>query len=341
MTNFAVLMSPWTQASVDSKALEVISIIGCSVSVICLILTAVGHLILWRYIKSDRGVILINICFALTASYIIFLAGVNQTENEEACTAVAILLQFIYLVLFCLMLAEGLEIVMTVLYVFASKTRIKWTLPLAWGLPAVVVGISMGVTKLEGYGTEYFCWLSLDNGLIWAFVGPALVIIAANAVILMLVVRTMCRTKAFGEKTEVEKIKCSLRCLGVLLPIMGCTWILGILYVNNRSAWIQYVFAICNGLQGFFIFLFHVCLNKQLHVAVKRRRKLYKDSVSTTNTMTSKARPTIRKTSLFSSPRKPGSDPVRLIAMGKTVIEDSDDCSGQQLKTADDSALCT
>ena len=35
-----------------------------------------------RYVKSDRVVILINICIALTVSYIIFLAGVNQTQNK-------------------------------------------------------------------------------------------------------------------------------------------------------------------------------------------------------------------------------------------------------------------
>ena len=30
---------------------------------------------------------------------------------------------------------------------------------------------------------------------------------------------------------------------------MGCTWVLGIFYVNERMVWIQYVFAICNSLQ--------------------------------------------------------------------------------------------
>ena len=34
----------------------------------------------YRYLKSDRVVILINICIALTVSYVIFLSGVNQTQ---------------------------------------------------------------------------------------------------------------------------------------------------------------------------------------------------------------------------------------------------------------------
>ena len=36
----------------------------------------------YRYLKSDRVVILMNLCIALTVSYIIFLAGVNQTQNR-------------------------------------------------------------------------------------------------------------------------------------------------------------------------------------------------------------------------------------------------------------------
>ena len=35
-----------------------------------------------RYLKSDRVVILINLCLALTVSYIIFLSGVDRTENK-------------------------------------------------------------------------------------------------------------------------------------------------------------------------------------------------------------------------------------------------------------------
>jgi len=35
-----------------------------------------------RYVKSDRAVLLINLCVALILAYVIFLAGVDRTENE-------------------------------------------------------------------------------------------------------------------------------------------------------------------------------------------------------------------------------------------------------------------
>lgn len=88
--------------------------------------------------------------------------------------------------------------------------------------------------------------------------------------------------------SEGDRIKSSVRCLCVLVPLMGCTWILGIFYVNDKSAWMQYVFALCNSLQGFFIFLFHGLLNKQLHNAIRSRHKRYMDSHSLTKTQSTK-----------------------------------------------------
>lgn len=84
--------------------------------------------------------------------------------------------------------------------------------------------------------------------------------------------------------SEGDRIKSSVRCLCVLVPLMGCTWLLGVFYVNERSAWMQYLFALCISLQGLFIFLFHGLLNKQLHNAIRRRHQKYTDSDSLTET---------------------------------------------------------
>ncbi|XP_052275320.1 sushi, von Willebrand factor type A, EGF and pentraxin domain-containing protein 1-like [Dreissena polymorpha] len=282
LTNFAILMSPWTE-NVDTTALDVISIVGCSISMLGLIITVVVHFHLWRYVRSDRVVILMNLSIALISSYAVFIGGVDRTENKALCTVMAVLLQYIYLVVFFLMLAEGIEIGITVLYVFVTKSRLKWILPAAWALPAVIVGVSMGATKLEGYGNTKFCWLSMEGGLIWAFVAPAMLIILVNFVVLILVIRTMFRSKTLSEKSRSERSKAGVRCMCVLLPLMGCTWVMGLLYVNESMAWVQYVFAVCNSLQGLVIFVFHCVLNVQIRNALLRRkhRKQSKSFIST------------------------------------------------------------
>ncbi|XP_052791525.1 adhesion G protein-coupled receptor L3-like [Mya arenaria] len=273
LTNFAILMSPFESNNVDTKAIDVISLVGCSVSLLGLLITVGMHIYLWRYMKSDRAKILMNLSVALIISYAIFIGGVDRTENKDVCTAMAVLLQYIYLVVFFLMLTEGVEIAFMVLYVFSTRSRIRWMLPLAWLLPAVIVGISLGATQLEGYGNEQFCWLSVEGGLIWAFVAPALLIILVNFVLLILIVRATFNAQSLAQKSKQEKSKAGVRCLCVLLPLMGCTWVLGIFYVNENMAWVQYVFAVFNSLQGFVIFLFHCATNQQVRTSFQKKSK--------------------------------------------------------------------
>ncbi|XP_060573850.1 adhesion G-protein coupled receptor D1-like [Ruditapes philippinarum] len=54
---------------------------------------------------------------------------------------------------------------------------------------------------------------------------------------------------------------------------MGLSWLLGIFNVNESFYFIQYLFAILNGLQGFCIFLFHCLLNKKVRNAYKFRAR--------------------------------------------------------------------
>ncbi|KAL4217937.1 hypothetical protein ACF0H5_022676 [Mactra antiquata] len=280
LTNFAVLMSPFKTDVEPSLAIQLISIIGMCISILCLVITTTIHIWLWKYLKKERTYILMNLCFALIASYILFLAGVDRAENKVICTVIAALLHYIFLVVFCIMLAEGIEIAITVLYVFSTKRPIvKWLLISAWGIPAVIVGCSLGVTRLKGYGNSNYCWLSVDNGLIWAFVGPALAIITFNMICLVLVIRALFFTRIMEAKKQTEKVKTGLRSLCVLVPVTGVSWILGIFYMNDDTNFMQYVFAICNGLQGLFIFLFHCLLNPHVKTSFLKRTKKY--SVST------------------------------------------------------------
>jgi hypothetical protein len=43
--------------------------------------------------------------------------------------------------------------------------------------------------------------------------------------------------------------RATVKCLCVLLPVMGVTWVIGLFYVNEDTNWIQYLFATVNSLQ--------------------------------------------------------------------------------------------
>ena len=53
---------------------------------------------------------------------------------KEFCTVVAAMLHYIYLVVFALMLAEGVEMVYTVVLVFATRSRARILVTVPWGL---------------------------------------------------------------------------------------------------------------------------------------------------------------------------------------------------------------
>ncbi|KAH3878461.1 hypothetical protein DPMN_002355 [Dreissena polymorpha] len=154
LTNFAVLMSPFVEADAASVPLRTLSTVGMGISMACLLITMLTYIYLWRFLKSDRTILLLNLCGALMLSYIIFLAGVDKTASKALCATTAVFLHYIYLVVFCLMLAEGIDIVIMAVYVFITKSRLKPLLITAWVSPAVIVVISLLSTQADGYGNE-------------------------------------------------------------------------------------------------------------------------------------------------------------------------------------------
>jgi len=56
----------------------------------------------------------------------------------------------------------------------------------------------------------------------------------------------------------------------ILMPILGLSWVFGILAVNEATIVFQYLFCIFNSLQGFFIFIVYVIGNSEVRSAFKR-----------------------------------------------------------------------
>ena len=65
-------------------------------------------------------------------------------------------------------------------------------------------------------------------------------------------------------KTHVEKVRTGVKASGVILPLLGITWLFGLLSFNSDTIIFKYIFTIFNSLQGLMIFIFHCVLNKQV-----------------------------------------------------------------------------
>uniref|UniRef100_A0A671KZN0 Brain-specific angiogenesis inhibitor 1-like n=1 Tax=Sinocyclocheilus anshuiensis TaxID=1608454 RepID=A0A671KZN0_9TELE len=185
LSTFAILAR--LNPDVVSRLPSVTLIVGCGVSSLTLLLLIIIYVSVWRYIRSERSVILINFCLSIISSNALILIGQTQTRNKVVCTLVAAFLHFFFLSSFCWVLTEAWQSYMAVTGRLRNRIIRKRFLCLGWGLPALVVAISVGFTKAKGYGTVNYCWLSLEGGLLYAFVGPAAAVVLVNMVIGILV----------------------------------------------------------------------------------------------------------------------------------------------------------
>uniref|UniRef100_A0A8B9QRH0 Adhesion G protein-coupled receptor B1 n=1 Tax=Anas platyrhynchos TaxID=8839 RepID=A0A8B9QRH0_ANAPL len=140
------------------------------------------------------------------------------------------------------------------------------------GLPALVVAISVGFTKAKGYGTANYCWLSLEGGLLYAFVGPAAAVVLVNMVIGILVFNKLVSKDGITDKKLKERAGASLWSSCVVLPLLALTWMSAVLAITDRrSALFQILFAVFDSLEGFVIVMVHCILRREVQDAVKCR----------------------------------------------------------------------
>ncbi|XP_066996980.1 latrophilin Cirl isoform X2 [Anabrus simplex] len=277
LTNFAVLMDVHATYLTPSHqmALQIITYIGCIISVVCLVLAIVTFQ-LFQGLKSDRTTIHKNLCVCLLVAEILFLAGIGQTESKVVCGLVAGLLHFFFLCAFAWMFLEGFQLYVMLIEVFeAEKSRIRWYYMFAYGAPLIIVAVSC-IVDLPSYGTDRYCWLRADNFFIFSFVGPVIAVILANLVFLSMAIYMMCRhTNASAsmkskEHSRLASARAWLRGAIVLVFLLGLTWTFGLLYLNEESVIMAYIFTVLNSLQGLFIFVFHCVQNEKVRKEYKK-----------------------------------------------------------------------
>ncbi|XP_042160765.1 adhesion G protein-coupled receptor B1 isoform X3 [Oncorhynchus tshawytscha] len=246
--------------------------VGCGVSSLTLLLLIIIYVSVWRYIRSERSVILINFCLSIISSNALILIGQTQTRNKVICTLVAAFLHFFFLSSFCWVLTEAWQSYMAVTGRLRNRIIRKRFLCLGWGLPALVVAVSVGFTKAKGYGTVNYCWLSLEGGLLYAFVGPAAAVVLVNMVIGILVFNKLVSKDGITDMKLKERAGASLWSSCVVLPLLALTWMSAVLAITDRrSSLFQILFAVFDSLEGFVIVMVHCILRREVQEAVKCR----------------------------------------------------------------------
>uniref|UniRef100_A0A8C0FM18 Adhesion G protein-coupled receptor L2 n=1 Tax=Bubo bubo TaxID=30461 RepID=A0A8C0FM18_BUBBB len=268
LTNFAILMAHREivyKDGVHELLLTVITWVGIVISLVCLAI-CIFTFCFFRGLQSDRNTIHKNLCINLFIAEFIFLIGIDKTEYKIACPIFAGLLHFFFLAAFAWMCLEGVQLYLMLVEVFESEySRKKYYYVAGYLFPATVVGVSAAI-DYKSYGTEKACWLHVDNYFIWSFIGPVTFIILLNLIFLVI---TLCKMVKHSntlkpDSSRLENIKSWVLGAFALLCLLGLTWSFGLLFINEGTVVMTYLFTVFNAFQGMFIFIFHCALQKKV-----------------------------------------------------------------------------
>ncbi|XP_077052140.1 brain-specific angiogenesis inhibitor 2 isoform X8 [Siphateles boraxobius] len=312
LSTFAVLAQKAKEPGMGPSSMPSVPLmVGCGISCTALLILLLIYAAFWRYIRSERSIILVNFCLSILASNVLILVGQSQTLSKGLCTVTAAFLHFFFLASFCWVLTEAWQSYLAVIGKMRSRLIRKRFLCLGWGLPALVVAVSVGFTRARGYGTASYCWLSLEGGLLYAFVGPAAVIVLVNMLIGIVVFNKLMSRDGISDKSKKQRagpplearsrllLKCSkcgvisstalssstassamasLWSSCVVLPLLALTWMSAVLAITDRrSTLFQVLFAVFDSVQGFVIITVHCAMRREVQDAVRCRMGGCKD----------------------------------------------------------------
>ncbi|KAI4569302.1 hypothetical protein MJT46_006596 [Ovis ammon polii x Ovis aries] len=280
---FAVLMAYYSVQEED-PALTVITYVGLSLSLLCLLLAALTFL-LCKAIQNTSTSLHLQLSLCLFLAHLLFLTAFDRTENKVLCAIIAGALHYLYLASFTWMLLVGLHLFLSarnltvVNYSGINRFMKKAMFPVGYGVPAVIVAIS-AASRPHLYGTPTSCWLHSGKGFKWGFLGPVCAIFSVNLAFFLMTLWIL-KSKLCSLNSEVSTLQ-NTRMLTfkatAQLFILGCTWFLGLLQVGTAAHVMAYLFTIINSLQGVFIFLVYCLLSQQVREQYRKWLKRIRKS---------------------------------------------------------------
>lgn len=261
MTHFAVLFSVGAERSgmteQYTKALEVISYVGGSFGLLGLALTFVVFGMAKDLVKRPEKIIM-NLAAALFLGLFIFLAGTSRREdvaarNDLSCAVTAAFLHYFFLASWSWQFVEGLHLYHKFIKVFGEEMKFRWCIIIGWGGPLLFVLPSV-LAFPDKYGTDEMCFLDTSSKANYLLTVPVGIILVANSA-MMLYILTSIRKHVEG---SVAAGRAQVKAVMAFGATLGLVYIFGALNMIRPNKPLEILFALGVGVQGCFIFYFHV-----------------------------------------------------------------------------------
>ncbi|XP_004624449.2 adhesion G protein-coupled receptor F4 [Octodon degus] len=283
MKSFSILMSP---RLMEDRVLDYVTCVGLSISILSLLLCLIIEAMVWPRVAVTemshmRHVCLVNIAMSLLAANLWFIIGSNFDIKDKSynwCVAVTFFSHFLYLSLFFWMLFKALLILYGILVVFRRMMKSRMIaigFAVGYGCPLVIAATTVAITEpAKSYMRQDVCWLNWDvSKALFAFAIPALVIVAINlAVVIVVAFNTQRPFIGSSNSQDVAIIMRISKNVVILTPLLGLTWGFGIAtLIEGTSVIFHIIFALLNAFQGFFILLFGTIMDHKIRHALRMR----------------------------------------------------------------------
>ncbi|XP_022088888.1 uncharacterized protein LOC110978300 isoform X2 [Acanthaster planci] len=270
-TNFAILLDVKGQEpkakDAAQRALDIISQVGCVLSIIALSITVILYLAIRKLRSGISRQIFIHFCVSLLMLYIVFLAGVDNARGSGGgCVFVAALLHYLTLSTMMWMAVEARNMYISTVKVF-PEDRPRYMLKaclIAWGSPLIVLIITLAAAT-DHYQNEHYCFLRPDLVLYLSLLVPIGLILIHNIVIFVLVMRSLLKVKEVSRSQQISK---RLQNAVGISALMGLTWCFGFLAIEGATFTFQLIFCVANSLQGVIVFIMFCVRREEVRAVV-------------------------------------------------------------------------
>uniref|UniRef100_A0A336LM03 Latrophilin Cirl n=1 Tax=Culicoides sonorensis TaxID=179676 RepID=A0A336LM03_CULSO len=265
LTNFAILMDvvddmPTSLLSILDDNLRVLIYISISISII-LIIVAIITLKMFNglLIKSCRTTIYRNLYICLLFIEILFLVGIELTEDHVLCGFASAFLHCSFLSATGWIFFEGYQLYLTLtnddmMLEVEKSSRILWYYLFTYGLAFLIVTISIAIDPFVYTRADYCVWMEQTNVFWSTFITPIIIFILINLVYSAMAINVMnkkftnsLKTKEHtrlasassrAENVTMNKIRVVifyLRCSFIFMTTFIFNWLFAFLYIKNQK----------------------------------------------------------------------------------------------------------
>ncbi|KAJ9586011.1 hypothetical protein L9F63_020349, partial [Diploptera punctata] len=245
--------------------LDVVTLIGCYLSLIGLGLIIIAFILLRRWRDKSHDIkILFSLSLSLFVMYLLFLIGINQSSIKGLCIAFGASLHYFILTSFCWMLVVAYHNYLKfyrVIGIYIPQFMLKASFS-AWITPVIPVIIIVSINP-ELYADKKFCWVH-SEAFYYGFLVPVCLIWLLNLIVFVKILCNICvrqiQTNRAGQQSLiVSQVVLSL----FLFVILGLSWIFGFFAAAQSNVIFNYLFCFTTTTQGFLMFLFFALLEKK------------------------------------------------------------------------------